>query len=523
MFQLDLLHRRNMFMYFTYVFAIILYKIMIFANMFKHSFEVYTYFTIFAIIMNSITIFLKINPKFQLILLLLCWNVSIILLVTESNYLITFYWFIFYILLVTIYQSKLINFIVSIICVLEVVIILNFNNRSLFESIQNEITIHLYFLILLFITGFLQMSYIRFYWNKTEQSTLEREIELSSTEGYLKLFFEQAEDAIAVFGLDNKIISVNPAFERLYGWSKEESIGKSLPLVPPKYQKDALERTKSLFEGEKFRLIETEDMRKDGTYFDAQISLSPIYNKHGDLIATSVISRDISYIKKNEQLMMQSEKLKIAGEIAAGVAHEIRNPLTVISGFIQMMNVDEKSPNKPYMDIIHSEINRIELIVDEFLVLSKPEVTNLERIEVKQLLADIQHFFSLECEKRSIEMPIVLNNLDVAIKGNVNQIKQVFINLIKNAIEAIHENGQIKIELCAEDDLLYIMIKDDGVGIPDDVLKRIFEPFYTTKSKGTGLGMMITNKIVTAHNGVIKIRSKVNEGTEIILRFPIAK
>lgn len=523
MFQLDLLRKRNQFVYFTYVFSFILYHIMISANMFNKYFLLYVYFSSFAILINTVLLLLKINPKIQLVTLLISWNISIILLVTESQYLITFYWFIFFILLVTIYRSKLINFIISLICVLEVVLVLFFNNRLLFDTLQSHLTIHIYFLVLLLITGILQMSYIRFYWSKSEKSTLEREIKLSSTEGYLKLFFEQAEDAIAVFDLDEKIITVNPAFERLYGWTKEECIGKSLPLVPPKNQKAATERSKRIFQGEKFRLIETEDMRKDGTYFDTLISLTPIYDKHNEMIAISLISRDISYIKKNEQLMMQSEKLKLAGEIAAGVAHEIRNPLTVISGFIQMMNTDEKSPHKPYMDLIHSEINRIELIIDEFLVLSKPEVAKLEQIEMKQLLADIQKLFSLECKQRNINLPILLNDIDVSIKGNLNQIKQVFINLIKNAIEATQENGEIKIELCKEDDFIYISIKDNGVGIPENVLNRIFEPFYTTKSKGTGLGMMITNKIVTAHNGHIKIRSTVNVGTEIILSFPIAK
>jgi len=466
--------------------------------------------------------YFKINPKIQLAILILSWNISIVTLVTMSNYLITFYWFIFLVLLVTIYESRLLSFIVALLSLIEALLILYFRYRGLVENMSDEIMIHIFFLIMLIVTGILQMAYVRFYWNKTEQSTIEREIELSSTEGYLKLFFEQAEDAIAVFDLEDKIISVNPAFERLYGWTKEESLGRTLPLVPPKNYEAAMERSKHIFLGEKFKLIETEDMRKDGTYFDAQISLTPIYNQHGELIATSVISRDISYIKKNEQLVMQSEKLKLAGEIAAGVAHEIRNPLTVISGFIQMMNTDEKSPNKMYMDLIHSEINRIELIVDEFLVLSKPEVTKLERIEIKQLLTDIQHFFSLECQQRNIDLSIVLNDLDLAIKGNVNQIKQVFINIMKNAMEAIQEDGAIKIELCTEDEFIYISLKDNGVGIPEEVLQRIFEPFYTTKSKGTGLGMMITNKIVTAHNGIIKIRSKVGEGTEIILRFPLA-
>lgn len=134
----------------------------------------------------------------------------------------------------------------------------------------------------------------------------------------MHLFFQHANDCIAVFSLDNRIIDVNPAFEEVYGWTRAECVGKSIPLVPPENVLEAEQRYASLLEGKSFKLIETQDMRKDGTVFDVEISLSPIYDRTNKMIAVSAISRDISYKKVNEQLLLQSEKLKLAGEIVAG-------------------------------------------------------------------------------------------------------------------------------------------------------------------------------------------------------------
>ena len=219
-----------------------------------------------------------------------------------------------------------------------------------------------------------------------EKRALAREYDLNSKQAYLGLFFEQAEDAIAVFDLEDRVITVNPSFEKLYGWTKEESIGRSLPLVPPENIEDAKKRSQLLKQGQSYQLFETTDMRKDGTIFNAQISLSPIFNPDGAVIAASVISRDISYIKENEKLVRQSEKLKLVGELAAGVAHEIRNPMTVISGFVQMMNDDQDSPYYEYTKLIQKETERVELILSEFLVLSRPQATQFVPIHLANTL-----------------------------------------------------------------------------------------------------------------------------------------
>ena len=356
-----------------------------------------------------------------------------------------------------------------------------------------------------------------------EKRALAREYDLNSKQAYLGLFFEQAEDAIAVFDLEDRVITVNPSFEKLYGWTKEESIGRSLPLVPPENIEAAKKRSHLLKQGQSYQLFETKDMRKDGTIFNAQISLSPIFNPDGAVIAASVISRDISYIKENEKLVRQSEKLKLVGELAAGVAHEIRNPMTVISGFVQMMNDDQDSPYYEYTKLIQKETERVELILSEFLVLSRPHATQFAPIHLATTLEEIAQFCKYELQHQSIEFKMTNRYQGIIIIGNENQIKQVFINLFRNAMEAMTTGGTLTVDVCPSDDHkeIYIGIKDTGCGIPPYVLERIFEPFYTTKTKGTGLGMMIINKIIQDHNGSINIRSQENIGTEILLSFPV--
>ncbi|MER1999584.1 MAG: PAS domain S-box protein [Lysinibacillus sp.] len=241
----------------------------------------------------------------------------------------------------------------------------------------------------------LQVVFIRKMWSKQEQSSVDRENEQSSKESYLQLFFQNADDAISVFDLDSKIIDVNPAFEKLYGWTRKESIGRTLPLVPPHNAEAAALRYNRLLQGESVHVLNTQDMRKDGTLIDVQITLSPIYNSHGEMIASSVISRDNTYQKENERLVMQSEKLKVVGEIAAGLAHEIRNPMTVISGFVQMMNADENFPYKAYSELIETEIERINLIISEFLVLSKPQKELSTKFSINEVLNSVLELFSL--------------------------------------------------------------------------------------------------------------------------------
>ncbi len=520
--QLEVLQKRNIFTLITYLFSNSVFIIAIISQQFQHNYS-YLYLCGISTLLLLTFYFSKITPQAFQIVLVISWHVLTFAYNFQSINNITLYGFIYLFGVLTIYRSLLLNFINTLLISVEIIILVKSSVMSLTILNKQENHLFIIFLLIVCIVSLIQSLFIKKIWSKMEQNTIAREYDLNSKQAYLNLFFEHAEDAIAVFDMDDRVIAVNPAFERLYGWTKEEAIGNTLPLIPPINLKGAKSRCDSLREGKSYTFFETQDMRKDGTVFDAQISLSPILNPHGEIIASSVIARDISYIKENENLIVQSEKMKLVGELAAGVAHEIRNPMTVISGFVQMMNEDPSAPYYEYTKLIQTETERIDLILAEFLVLSRPQIKQFTPINLAEILAEVTQLFQFEFQNKSITLKMINPYKNTIIMGNENQIKQVFINLIKNAIEAIIEKGTITLEMrkSSDEKSIYIAIIDSGSGIPPHVLERIFEPFYTTKTKGTGLGMMIINKVIQDHRGTIKINSKQNVGTEILLSFPV--
>lgn len=431
--------------------------------------------------------------------------------------------FILLLFLIALYQSFWLNFVMMIITSMEFFFLLRFHYKN-FSHYYNQSDITIFFVVISFfsITAIIQKFYIHGKWKKIQHEANTKEQERSSKEGYLKLFFKYAKDSIAVFDLNNRIIEVNPAFEELYGWKRSECIGKTIWMVPFENLDRVNERIQGLYNGESYHLLETQDMKKDGTIFDAEITLSPIYDTNGKIIATSVITRDISYKKETEQMRIQSEKLKTAGEIAAGVAHEIRNPLTVISGFVHMMKEGQNSPYTYYTNLIDSEIDRINLIVSEFLALSKPYSVKPVDFKIDTVLIDILTLYKPELQSRNIALYMEWMTKELVVKGDPNRVKQVLINLIKNAVEAIQSGGEIIVTVDkTTDHFCSISVKDTGLGMEKDVVDHIFEPFYTTKPEGTGLGMIIIKKIIQEHKGYIEINSSYGKGTEIKFYLPL--
>lgn len=233
-----------------------------------------------------------------------------------------------------------------------------------------------------------------------------------------------------------------------------------------------------------------------------------------------VIGRNITEQKKSNDLLLRSEKLAVVGELAAGVAHEIRNPLTSIKGFMQL--VDQQSEFDPrYVQIMLGEISRIESIVSEYLSLAKPNDNSPKSLQsIDTLIRNVITLFESQTNLKNI---IIHSELDHSyqIMCNPNEIKQVLINIFQNAIEAIGNNGDIFISLnnTSEDGVEIIFI-DNGCGIEEERLKKIGEPFFSTKEKGTGLGLLTSNRIIEKHNGTIKISSKINKGTEVRVFLP---
>lgn len=257
--------------------------------------------------------------------------------------------------------------------------------------------------------------------------------------------------------------------------------------------------------------------REESRIFD--VRKVPLFDPDGRRIGLLVISHDITELKKTEELLRKSEKLSVVGQLAAGVAHEIRNPLTSIRGFIQF--IQEGNYKREYFQTILSELDRIQSVVNEFLVLAKPQVINFTPRNLSPLLHQVVELLQTEAILNNVQITVELDETATMVNCEENQLKQVFINILKNAIEAMPNGGRITIQLQQLGDTLSVRIQDQGEGIGEERIQKLGEPFYTTKEKGTGLGLMISYKIIQAHQGNMKISSQRNKGTTVEITLPV--
>ncbi|MGZ9585985.1 ATP-binding protein [Paenibacillus marinisediminis] len=233
------------------------------------------------------------------------------------------------------------------------------------------------------------------------------------------------------------------------------------------------------------------------------------------------VFRDITDQKRDEERLMQSEKLSIAGQLAAGIAHEIRNPLTSINGFIKLISSSQRHEPR-YFEIIDSELKRIELIVNELLILSKPQATHeLKPTEIVSMLKQVVTLMSVQAAMKNVEIEFNDQCPPIWIYSEANQLKQVFINLLKNAMEAMPKGGSVQVIAEPDGDMILIQVQDEGCGMPPEMLNKIGQPFFSTKESGTGLGLMITYNIIHNHGGSIAVHSLPDVGTTFTVKLPI--
>ncbi|TBX53992.1 PAS domain-containing sensor histidine kinase [Bacillus mycoides] len=234
-----------------------------------------------------------------------------------------------------------------------------------------------------------------------------------------------------------------------------------------------------------------------------------------------VMVRDITERKKTAELLNKSDKLATVGQLAAGVAHEVRNPLTVIKGFIQLLEIQMKHESK-YFQLILSEIEHIESIIHEFLSIAKPEVCSFEQERIDVILENVVSLINTKAIMTNIHVTFQTDPDVVYIDCCKKQLKQVFINILQNSIEAMPHGGDIIITTKkVSNNEVEICISDEGIGIPEERIAKLAEPFYSTKEKGTGLGLMISYKIIESHQGRICITSKVGVGTSVYIYLPL--
>ncbi|WP_284199014.1 PAS domain S-box protein [Alicyclobacillus sacchari] len=241
------------------------------------------------------------------------------------------------------------------------------------------------------------------------------------------------------------------------------------------------------------------------------------------------VAQDITARKEQElaletsrELLERSEKLAAVGQLAVSIAHEIRNPLTALKGFIDLMHRKAKGNNKRYLEIMKGEVGRMELILGELLMLAKPQQVHYSMEDVDLLLQEIVAFMSPQAIIHNVVIETSFREDLPQITCEPNQLKQVFINIVRNGIEAMDGGGTLRVLATRSGDYVRIDFVDEGIGISPEKLQHIGEPFFTTKEQGTGLGMMVSQRIVAEHGGRMSVQSTIGQGTTVTIELPIA-
>ncbi|MBI3586892.1 MAG: PAS domain S-box protein [Ignavibacteriales bacterium] len=331
---------------------------------------------------------------------------------------------------------------------------------------------------------------------------------------------------IQITDASGKMVYVNPAFERASGYSREELIGKNPRILNS--GRHTTEFWKSVWEyimSHKVWVGKVENNRKDGTPFHSELVISPIVDGNNNLVGFLGAHRDITEQKILEQQLVRSQKMESIGTLAAGIAHEVGNPLTSISSLVQVIQrTTDDDFAKEKLELIKNQINRIARIIRDLVDFSRPssyiiKPTNVNQI-VREALNIVQYGKKVKDINFSIELAEDLPHLRVV----PDQLTQVFINILMNSVDALEgKPGSIAVQTMARNNQLEVIIKDTGKGIAIEDSEKIFEPFFTTKEvgQGTGLGLWVSYGIIQNFEGDILVESEPGKGSTFRVMFPI--
>ncbi|MDX5476276.1 MAG: PAS domain S-box protein [Bacillaceae bacterium] len=352
--------------------------------------------------------------------------------------------------------------------------------------------------------------------NVSERRKMEKD--LRESEQKFRKIFDNALDGIVLWDRKGNIIDANPNASKIIGLTKKEITELKLTdYIPVEQQQEMKEQWKN---SGKYGALSGEFICENA-HGTRLIEFSAKKNVIDGLNMT--FFRDITDKKEMEEQLKKSDTLTVVGELAAGIAHEIRNPMTALKGFIQLLQSSMKDDtNEMYFDVITSELKRIESIITEFLVLAKPQATSYQSKNVAVIMKETLDLMSAQATLEDVQFATYYEDNLQEIYCEPKQLKQVFINILKNAFEVMPKGGMITVNVESKDkEHIVVSIEDQGIGIPEDKIKKLGEPFYTTKDRGTGLGLMVSYKIVEEHEGTIEVTSEVGKGTIFYITLPI--
>ena len=361
---------------------------------------------------------------------------------------------------------------------------------------------------------------------------------MAESENFYRNIFASLVDGILIISADLRVTKVNQAAEEIFQRSRSSFEGEPLSKLFPDQPNIIKKARQSITEGISFHHVEGIGYNKSNNgRFPVNLTFSPLIKDDLEITAGVILIQDTSLLKELQENSQQTEHLSTLSTLTAGMAHEIRNPLSGIRGSAQLLLKDLKNNGqREYMEIVIEEVDRINRLVKKMMDLTRPALNDFKPTNIHQVLEEI-----LILEKGTLEMKEgafvqVYDPSIPTIKANKDELKQVFLNLVKNAVEASPKGGRVRISTQYNTDYTFrkkqdtlsphnivVKITDSGPGMTNATKKKIFTPFFTTKKRGTGLGMAVSLKIVENHHGKIKVTSEENIGTVIQVFLPVNK
>ncbi len=352
------------------------------------------------------------------------------------------------------------------------------------------------------------------------------------------MILENIDRAVIAFDQEGCITLFNPAAEALMERSSRQMVGQHYEVLFKAQEtllyliKVALKESRSITDDEGLYLH-----RANAAPLPVNAYAAPIYANRGNQDGAVMIIRDLSRIKELEGTLKRADRLSILGTLAAGLAHEIKNPLGGIKGAAQLlaMELPEENSLQDYTQIMIKEVERINFIIEELMDLGNPRAPEFEEVDLAKILDDIVLLQREAARSQNTKFTLKIDPSIPPVQGDEGLLTRLFLNIIKNAREAILHDGEVVIETKIASDyhmtgpgrrsspMVYISVSDNGCGIAADKMEQIFTPYFTTKIKGSGLGLAISQKIIEDHNGLLKIESTPGEGTTMTVSLPLRR
>lgn len=355
--------------------------------------------------------------------------------------------------------------------------------------------------------------------------------EVRTLKNYLNSILESMTDGVVVINVEGRITVFNEAAEEITGYTGEMAVGSAYDRI---FGKDGTSPVllDTLRTGDCTAHERRDLLSKKGEWVPVEFSTSLVKNGQGDVLGAVEVFRDLSEIRELEEEVEQARTLAALGEMAANVAHEVRNPLGAIGGYAALLerDLEPSDPRRRLVKKIVEGIARLDKVVTNLLVYTRPLTPTLRPGDMVQVAQEALSFFriGLEEEQRSrVCFRMVSPQEPLTARMDPELIQQMLLNLFHNGIQAMPGGGELRVVLerkqQGEGNVVEIQVSDTGKGMSGEVKKRLFNPFFTTREDGTGLGLAIVAKIVELHKGTIRVKSTLGKGTMFVIQLPLSR